>query len=88
MTYPLDLEEQKNALTTDPQVLKYKKFREEQAKDSASPTFHFTAPQNNIGDPNGLSYWKGNWHLFYQCRPDDEKPTTDQQYPTLTHRVI
>lgn len=30
------------------------------------PIYHFTTPKNRLNDPNGLCWWKGNWHLFYQ----------------------
>lgn len=30
---------------------------------------HLKAPQNWINDPNGFIYYKGKYHLFYQCFP-------------------
>ena len=33
------------------------------------PRFHFSPPANWMNDPNGMFYYEGEYHLFYQYYP-------------------
>jgi sucrose-6-phosphate hydrolase SacC (GH32 family) len=38
-------------------------------KERWRPCYHFTTQRGWINDPNGMVYYKGTWHLFYQHNP-------------------
>lgn len=46
---------------------------EPQQEISYRPVFHFAPTQNWINDPNGLVFYKGNYHLFFQYNPLGDK---------------
>ncbi|MFW5714414.1 MAG: glycoside hydrolase family 32 protein, partial [Brevefilum sp.] len=43
--------------------------RRNMAGDPHRPNYHFLPPRNWMNDPNGLFYWEGRFHLFYQFNP-------------------
>ena len=74
-TFPDDLESQQEALAKNPLLEKFRKAREERSPDPHLPAYHYISPYGKVGDANGLCYWQGNWHLFYQARfPEDNRP--------------
>lgn len=65
------LAEQQAELENNELTKRFQASRKKQANDPYRPFYHFVSPESTLNDPNGLSYWQGNWHLFYQAYPPE-----------------
>ena len=52
---------------------KYEEEAEKMIKEEERPGFHLSVRTGWMNDPNGFSYYKGQYHLFYQYYPYDLK---------------
>jgi beta-fructofuranosidase len=68
------LPEQERELTTNKLMLRFAASRKRLSTDPYRPAYHFVSPESQMNDPNGLCFWRGRWHLFYQAYPPDEFP--------------
>ncbi|MCX6867475.1 MAG: hypothetical protein NTV46_14895 [Verrucomicrobia bacterium] len=68
------LAEQEKQLETSEILLRFAASRKKLASIPHRPAYHFVSPENMMNDPNGLCFWQGRWHLFYQAYPPDEFP--------------
>lgn len=71
-TFPTTLEEQEDALRANPLMQRFVDSRKQLSDDPYRPIYHFVNPEGNLNDPNGFSFWNGNWHLFYQAYPPED----------------
>jgi len=56
-------------LRADPDLRCFAESRRALAADPYRPLYHFVSPGVAMNDPNGLCFWQGRWHLFYQANP-------------------
>lgn len=68
-----DMREQKKQLIGNPLMDRFAASRTAFTADPHRPLYHFTSPECRLNDPNGLCFWKGNWHLFYQAYPPENR---------------
>jgi beta-fructofuranosidase len=71
-TFSDTLEEQLEELETNPLLKRFRISREAKADDPHRPIYHYVNPEGRLNDPNGLCFWQGRWHLFYQAYPLDD----------------
>lgn len=70
-TFAETLDEQEKQLVDDPLLQRFLESRSKLVHDPHHPLYHFTSPENRLNDPNGLSFWNGKWHMFYQGYPPE-----------------
>lgn len=68
-----DRELQLKQLEESPILQRMYAARQTKSSDRYRPNYHFVNPENTLNDPNGLCFWQGKWHLFYQVRPPDDE---------------
>lgn len=71
-TFDNTLEEQEEQLKTNPLMLRLIESRKKMENDRYRPIYHYVNPEGRLNDPNGLCFWNGNWHLFYQAYPPED----------------
>ena len=71
-TFPDTLEEQEVALETNPLMQRLNAYRKTYEGDPHRPIYHYINPEAMLNDPNGLCFWQGRWHLFYQAYPPED----------------
>lgn len=71
-TFGHTLAEQEAQLKDNPLMKRFAESRKRLAADPYRPLYHFVSPESTLNDPNGLCYWQGNWHLFYQGYPPED----------------
>lgn len=73
-TFAATLSEQETQLATNQLMRRFAASRKKLAADRYRPAYHFVSPESQLNDPNGLCFWQGRWHLFYQAYPPEEFP--------------
>src|SRR5690606_26890584 len=66
-TFGTTLAERVQQLQDTPLLKRFAASRKRLASGPDRPIYHFVSPESRLSDRNGLSYWRGNWHLFYQA---------------------
>ena len=67
-----NLPEQEEQLAANSMMARFAASRRALASDPHRPLYHFVSPESTLNDPNGLSFWQGRWHLFYQGYPPED----------------
>ena len=70
--FPNTLAEQEAALAEHPMMARLARSRAALSGDRHRPAYHYVNPEGTLNDPNGLCFWQGRWHLFYQGYPPED----------------
>jgi len=79
------LAEQERELMNSELMQRFAVSRDLQSADPYRPIYHFVSPESQLNDPNGLCFWQGRWHMFYQAYPPDEYPDPADIYKRRQH---
>ena len=71
-TFAETLAEQEAQLAVNPLLKRFAASRQALAADPHRPLYHYVNPEGTLNDPNGLCFWQGRWHLFYQGYPPED----------------
>ncbi|MHC4166788.1 MAG: glycoside hydrolase family 32 protein [Planctomycetota bacterium] len=71
-TFANTLAEQERQLKSNPLLERFRESRKKLLRDPHHPRYHFVSPENRLNDPNGLCFWQGRWHMFYQGYPPED----------------
>jgi len=71
-TFAETLAAQEAQLQANPLMQRLLEARRQYADDPYRPIYHYVNPENTLNDPNGLCFWQGRWHLFYQAYPPED----------------
>jgi len=66
------LEAQQAELKDNPLMGRFAESRQALSADRYRPIYHYVNPEHVLNDPNGLCFWQGRWHLFYQAYPPED----------------
>jgi fructan beta-fructosidase len=56
-----------------PQIETFESYLDVGYNQTYRPQFHFTSRKNPLNDPNGMVYYDGEYHLFFQHNPSINK---------------
>jgi len=71
-TFATELGQQETQLKENPTMQHFHEARLKDREAPWRPAYHFSSPEAQLNDPNGLCFWQGRWHLFYQARPPED----------------